>query len=247
MARLKLFAALLLCASQCHAQEGAFYSRRNALSFFADYSNSSSHILLGASGNRRLADLGIGYSRRLVHTHVLDWNYDLELHPLRVLEDPTETVKLTLVNGVPTTSEPGQRIPLLRSCISQMFTVTLPTSPPLSDTGTVTCGTRWTYAGGVSPLGQRINFLPRRRLQPFIVGNGGFMASNRDVPVAYTSRFNFTFEFGAGLMWFPDRSRSRLTSWSLDYRYHHFSNDYIGVTNPGVDSQLFRLSYAFGR
>jgi hypothetical protein len=67
--------------------------------------------------------------------------------------------------------------------------------------------------------------------------------ATRDVPVDDATRFNFTFEFGAGIEFFRDRHQS----WSIDYRIHHLSNAYIGTYNPGVDNQIFRVTYSLGR
>ncbi len=105
------------------------------------------------------------------------------------------------------------------------------------------CSTRWTYAGGLSPLGQRINFAPHQRLQPFLTGNAGLLAATRDIPAVNSSAFNFTFELGAGIELFQNHRRS----WSAVYLLHHLSNAYIGNFNPGVDSQVLALTYTFGR
>jgi len=56
------------------AQDTAPYSHRQSLSLFTEYSNTSSHIILGVSQNRRLAALGAAYSLRLLHTRYLDWH-----------------------------------------------------------------------------------------------------------------------------------------------------------------------------
>jgi Lipid A 3-O-deacylase (PagL) len=213
------------------------YSRRHTLSLFAEYSNNSSHIILGVSRDRRLAALGLTYSRRLLHTHYADWHYDLELRPLAFIEDPTSEINITTLGTV-------QNGPILRACTSGTYQV--PADPVFGFPGytyTRNCGTRWTYAGGLSPLGQRINLTPRHRLQPFLVCNGGFLVSTRDLPSNNSSRFNFTFEFGGGLQLFSDHRHS----WAAEYRLHHLSNDYTGNNNPGIDSQVLKLTYAFGR
>lgn len=103
-------------------------------------------------------------------------------------------------------------------------------------------GRRWTYAGGLSPLGLQFHFFNRYRWQPELTGQAGFMVSPRDLPVFNSSQFNFTFQFGAGLEhYFADRR-----SVMLEYRYHHFSNNYTGTYNPGTDSGIFKATYWFG-
>jgi hypothetical protein len=237
--------ALALSCALAHGQPPAdnSYSFRNSLSISVGYSNNSSHIILGRAYNRRLAELDATYSRRLLHTHSFDWYYDLELRPLTVLQDPvsTTTVTIQFTGQQPLGPFLAQNGPIESRCQSATITNPNGSFPGQTVTETQTCGTRWTYAGGLSPLGQRINFAPARRLQPFAFFNGGFLVSPRDIPVFNSSRFNFTFDFGAGLQFFQTHHRA----WSLDYRVHHLSNAYIGYQNPGVDSQIVGLTYSF--
>lgn len=237
-----LLAALLFVSgtSFSQSQDVSPYSPRQAVSAFMEYSNTSSHILLGASQNRRFAAFGLGYSLRLFHTRHVDWYYAPEVLPVIFLEDPVATDAIDLT-GIGSFRQSG---PTVSPCRAENFTVpTEPTNGPAEVIFNRTCSSRWTYAGGLSPLGQRFNFRPRSRLQPFVIGNAGFLVATRDVPVNDSSRFNFTFEFGAGVEFFRDHHRS----WSIDYRLHHLSNDYTGTYNPGVDNQIFRLTYKLGR
>ena len=94
------------------------------------------------------------------------------------------------------------------------------------------CSYPWTYGGGVSPLGQKVNFLTRSRVQPYMTANAGFVAFAKTVPADDATMFNFTFEFGGGVEWNTSAGRA----WSLDYRYHHISNAGRGMSNPGVDN-----------
>ena len=209
----------------------------------AEYSNTSSHIILGASNNRRLTGLDLTLSTRLKQNRILTWSYDLELRPVEFLQDPVSTTTITLQPpNAPTLGPfPLQNGPIQGAC--QSFV--LPNPPGLASdiplTETRTCATRWTYAGGLSPLGQRFNFRPAHRLQPYALLNAGFLVSPRDIPSNNSSRFNFTFAFGAGFQ----IAGTPTHAWSLDYRLHHLSNRALGNTNPGVDSQLLRLSYTF--
>jgi hypothetical protein len=51
----------------------------------------------------------------------------------------------------------------------------------------------------MSPIGFQWNFLPRHKLQPLVLGHGGYMYSTQPVPVPNAGSFNFTFDFGVGL------------------------------------------------
>lgn len=64
------------------------YSRRNTLTALAEYSNDSSHIILGSTPNRKLAALGAQYERRLVANPHLTWSYVAELRPFLLSSDP---------------------------------------------------------------------------------------------------------------------------------------------------------------
>lgn len=241
MKQFRLLAALLVAfgVAPLRAQDLPTYSFRQSFSTFAEYSNTSSHIILGASQNRRFVALGLTFSQRLLHSHYVDWHYAPEILPFALIQDPVATQTFVSSN-----SSFSQTAPTGVACKPAVDTV--PADPATGFPGytfTQTCSTRWTYAGGISPLGQRINFAPRSRLQPFVVGNAGFLVSPRDIPVNDSSRFNFTFEFGGGLEFFRDHHHS----WSAEYRIHHLSNDYTGYYNPGVDSQIVRLTYSLSR
>jgi hypothetical protein len=243
-----LLLACLAGACTLNAQDTESYSHRSALSIFAEYSNTSSHIILGVAENRRLIALGGTYSRRLLRTRYMDWHYDLDVRPLTLFQEPTQNINVVFASSSPTYAPQNFSGPVQRSCASSVINVPVtPPSPPFPGfpayTSTTVCGTRWTYAGGVSPLGQRLNFAPRHRLQPFVLGNAGFMAGTHDFPSANSASFNFTFEFGGGVEFFQSQRRS----WAVDYRIHHLSNAYRGETNPGIDNQIVKLTYTFGR
>ena len=94
-----------------------------------------------------------------------------------------------------------------------------------------------------SPLGFQWNFRPRHRLQPVVIGHGGYIYSTHAIPIDYAGSFNFTFDLGAGVEFY------RLNSQSIrvDYRYHHISNHETANTNPGIDNGVLQVTYAFGR
>jgi len=249
-------AALLLQtrvqAQSVRANPETVYGRRNTLSLFADYSNDSSHIIIGQEENRKIAGLGVGYSLRLAHKRYFDFSYEAELRPLTMLRDPvvsgTNTVVVfgspTVIVGLPV-GGPFSGPTRNDDCVSgtSSFDGLTQNGVLYTEVTTQQCGKRWTYLGGISPLGLRFGFAKRQRVQPFLVANGGFLASAHDEPVNNSARFNFTFEVGGGVELFHDRQHS----FALDFRMRHMSNGYRGFYNPGIDNGVFRASYRFGR
>ena len=100
-----------------------------------------------------------------------------------------------------------------------------------------------TATQGGSPIGFRINLLPRRPLQLTFSSNGGYMFATKPIPIPDAGSFNFTFNFGGGLEYFYKPHRSV----RLEYLVQHYSNHYTAQDNPGVDSGFVRLGWAFGR
>jgi hypothetical protein len=97
------------------------------------------------------------------------------------------------------------------------------------------------YGAGVSPIGLQMNLRRGCVLQPYVNGTAGVLYFTDDVPVANSSHFNFTFGFGAGFeIWYRENQ-----SIILGYKYQHISNGYTAPRNPGVDSNLFYVGYAW--
>src|SRR5580704_13223550 len=97
-------AALLLqtCAHAQGVKPETEYGRRNTFSVFADYSNDSSHIIIGQEENRKIGGVGVGYSLRLAHKELFDFSYEAELRPLTMLRDPVvEGNSTVLIFGSP--------------------------------------------------------------------------------------------------------------------------------------------------
>lgn len=249
---------LLVLLVACVAAQAQEYSHARAWNVWASYSNDSSHIYIGQEANRKIASLGAGYGWRLAHEKNFDFMWEVEVRPVNFIRDPyVKGVSVVETSGLSTVTSglpyDGPFEGPTRSNCASGTTVTTGTfvtgTPPPGGTGayrqtvTQTCSKRWTYAGGFSPLGLRFNFAKRHRLQPFAVGNAGILVTPHDEPVNFSNRINFTFEFGAGFEWFDDPRHS----WTVDYRVHHFSNANSGFYNPGIDSQMVRLGYRFGK
>ncbi len=97
------------------------------------------------------------------------------------------------------------------------------------------------YGAGVSPVGLQMNFQRGNVLQPYVNITAGVLYFTDNVPVADSSNFNFTFGFGAGVeIWCLENQ-----SVVLGYKYQHISNGYTAPQNPGVDSNLFYIGYAW--
>lgn len=245
-----ILSSVLLIVTNTSAQSTApqteVYTRRNTFTLVAEYSNDSSHILLGVTPNRKFTALGAQYERRLLHRHNIAWSYAAELRPLVFESDPlasgTETFMGT-AGGKPINDTYAFGPYATLKCTPGTTVYTGPGSDPFVTTTNTTCGRQWSYAQGVSPLGTRVNLRTHHRLQPTVSGFGGYLFSTHPIPLAYAGSFNFTFEIGAGLELF----RSTHRSLRVEYNIQHFSNHFTANQNPGVDNGLFKLTYAFGR
>lgn len=219
------------------------YSRVNTFGFSFGYSNDSSEILLGASQNRKLLNIGALYSRRLFQNRVVNWQYTAEVLPVALESDPVAYIATTLVS--PTTVKfPSQSETLVGACKDESGSYTIDAQGVTYKYDfTQTCGRRWTIGEGMSPVGFQWNFRPRHKLQPLLIGHGGYMYSTQPIPIQEAGSFNFTFDVGAGF----ELYRTRTKSIRVDYRYHHISDHFTTLANPGIDNQLVTVAYSFGR
>jgi Lipid A 3-O-deacylase (PagL) len=233
------------------AQDTGEFSRKNTWTVFAENSNTSSHILMGSARERRLVDLGFGYSRRVVRFWGSDLSYQVELRPVVFESDP-----LTIDHFSQTITFPGQPPFTATGVSSQVnngkcqpasssFTIVPidPTQPTFTDQDNFTCGRQWTFGQAFSPLGFKYSMRTRHRVQPYIVGTLGYMYTSRPVPLAEAEAFNFLFNFGPGV----EVYRSGKRSISVAYLYSHFSNRDTAEANPGTDNMMLKVSYNFGR
>ncbi len=220
-----------------------YFARKNNFSVFGAYSNDSSHILLGDADNRKLLEIGLGYNRRLFVNRLVNWQYSGEILPVALESDPVLNIVITQTSPIAITYsetelQPGPCIPG-----SQTFSETLGGEIVYSGTETTTCGRRWTIGEAISPVGMQWNFRPRKKMQPFFSGHGGYMYSTQPIPVTAAGSFNFTFDLGAGV----ELYRSKTRSIRAEYRYHHISNHETATENPGIDNGLLQVTYSFGR
>jgi len=202
-------------------------------------------MLLGYAENRKLVEFGASYNRRLLMDGVVNWQYSLELLPVALESDPVgieiqNQIKPTVATAV---FDFGAQFVTCAE-ITVPYSFTGDNNVMYSGTMTYKCnGRRWTIGEAISPIGMQWNFLPRNKIQPFFVGHGGYIYSTQPIPIIEAGSFNFTFDLGAGLeIW-----RTRHKSIRVEYRYHHISNHSTAEENPGIDSGLFQVTYAFGR
>ncbi|MBB6145437.1 hypothetical protein HNQ77_003398 [Silvibacterium bohemicum] len=236
---------LLWFAAGAFAQTAAppvIYSRLNSFGFFGEYSNDSSHILIGVAENRKLLDFGGTYSRRVLLNRIVDGQYMAELRPVMLESDPVYHVVLT--STLPPGFSAVENLTYGQHCAPGSFTFSgTSQGTPYSETETITCGRRWIFGEGFSPLGFKWNFRPRHRIQPVFTTLAGYMFTTEPIPVSTAGSWNFTFEFGAGFEFY----RSATRSIRAEYRFHHISNAYTADSNPGIDNGMFQVTYAFGR
>jgi opacity protein-like surface antigen len=228
--------------SQAAAPITPYYSRANSFGIFAAYSNDSSHMIMGVAENRKLLSFGASYSRRIWQGRVVNWQYDGEILPVALESDPVIQEATTYTSPVQekltATGEPVSTCHAASGSFSQSVGGIV-----YAGTYSDSCSRRWTIGEGISPVGFQWNFMPKRRVQPILMGHGGYMYSTQAIPVDGSGSFNFTFDFGAGVEWF----RANRHSWRAEYRYHHISNHDTANVNPGIDNGVFQLSYVFGR
>jgi hypothetical protein len=98
------------------------------------------------------------------------------------------------------------------------------------------------YGFGVMPVGLFAEFAKRRCWHPIAEINGGVVASTEPIPVKgiNATGLNFLFNFGGGIRWRVNR-KSALTA---GYRFLHISNANTTDFNPGLDNNVFYISYS---
>lgn len=99
------------------------------------------------------------------------------------------------------------------------------------------------YSAGVSPLGLQMNFLPRKKVQPFFDASGGLLVFNKAIPNDFGKQFNFTAHVGGGVEFRLKKGRA----FTVGYKYFHISNGNRGLVNPGIDNNLIYAGYSFSK
>jgi opacity protein-like surface antigen len=247
----KIGAFVLLALTACvagRAQDIGSYSNRKVYSGFVEYSNDSSHMLLGYAEGRKITAFGASFQRRMFLRDGVTGSWLAEVRPYMRETDPTMKgfslffPQQPAYSGVVNFASP---VPVDQPVSSKPQSVVLVTQNQVyPGTATYIGGTRTTYVAAFSPIGYKVSLLPHHRFQPFFTGLTGFAVSPRDIPVFNSSSFNYTFEFGAGVEIYQSHTRSC----QLEYRYHHLASAaFNSNVNPGVDSGVMKVTYSFGR
>jgi Lipid A 3-O-deacylase (PagL) len=117
---------------------------------------------------------------------------------------------------------------------------------PSGDRRRVNSSDREPVAGfAIAPIAVEGRLAFNRVWQGFIASSVGCVWFTREVPILEARRFNCTMEIGGGVQW---RYRRR-TSLRLGYKFHHLSNAYTALANPGIDAAVFLagIEQAVGR
>ena len=97
-----------------------------------------------------------------------------------------------------------------------------------------------TYGAAIHPAGFRFVFMPKQRLKPFVQTSAGFIFTRKPIPVPESPIYNFSGDFGGGLMYSLDKHHTV----NFGYRYFHISNMNIGEINPGYNANVFYIAYS---
>jgi hypothetical protein len=96
------------------------------------------------------------------------------------------------------------------------------------------------FGAGFSPEGFQLDYLPRRKAQPFLSNDGGFIYYADRVLSPQGSQWMYTIDFGAGVNLFV-RAHDAVT---VGFRYQHLSNANISVHNPGTDAETLYVGFS---
>jgi hypothetical protein len=98
---------------------------------------------------------------------------------------------------------------------------------------------RETYGFGASPLGIELDWLPRKKFQPFFGVEGGFLRFDRNALDFLGAKFNFTIDGRGGVRIALPHEKSI----SVAYAFEHMSNAYLARSNPGLDAHMISVTY----
>jgi hypothetical protein len=95
------------------------------------------------------------------------------------------------------------------------------------------------YAFGFSPFGIEVAVPIAGRVSAYGTTTGGLLLFTRSFPVRFAQQANFFMEYGGGLM-----IRTGASQWiQAGYKFHHLSNAYRAIVNPGLDANVFYVGY----
>lgn len=111
----------------------------------------------------------------------------------------------------------------------------------LDDEGLVP-GSDNAYAWAVSPFAVEVAVPFGSRIAIYGAAAGGLIFFSRPFPVPEAKKSNFTVEYGGGLL-----VRTGRKTWlQAGYKYHHLSNAYRELVNPGIDAHVGYVGFWIG-
>jgi hypothetical protein len=109
------------------------------------------------------------------------------------------------------------------------------------DSVALTTERRTVLGAAILPVGERMIFNPRFKLQVAIYANGGFAYFTRRILSEGASRFNIALQFGLNFQYPLTANSSVITGYAIN----HLSNGDIHFKNPGLDTNLVYVQYLF--
>jgi hypothetical protein len=96
---------------------------------------------------------------------------------------------------------------------------------------------------GVAPVGLRLNVAPTRAVFPYFAVSTGAAYTTEKIPfqVPGGTNLNFLFQLGGGVRWRISPHQDLLFGFS----WWHMSNGRLAAVNPGMDANLWSLTYLF--
>ena len=149
-----------------HAADERYYAPLNSAGAFVEYSNSSSHIILGDDRQRKFAGLALAYQRRISARRWMVWDYSAEIRPLLFESDPTldgQRITLTIDGKSKVYEERSpQQFPIenVKLYPDRTFSGTTLEGDSFTEVFHNELGRRWTYSPGVTPLCFSVHLLP---------------------------------------------------------------------------------------
>jgi hypothetical protein len=226
------FSVVLSCYGQDRELSG-----RDGLGVIATLAPKSTPGLLGESEDRRIWTAGAKVQRRLLSDRNVRLSYEAGIMPLFEESDPVLVGEIVPIGTPSVTYFSAPYRPITAD--GTPLGVLLPGGPVLPVYG----ARERTFGFAATPLGVRLNLLNRFPVQPSLACDLGFVYSSRDVPIDYSSQFNFTVTVGPGVEIFTSSHNSVL----LEYMFQHMSNGGLGQNNPAVDSYTIRVSLSHYR
>ena len=110
---------------------------------------------------------------------------------------------------------------------------------PTSTTAQSQGGDGPVWGVALAPLGLEGQVRVLRRLRFYAAGGVGIAQFTRPIPVVNSRAFNYTAEYGGGMLW-----EYRCGRWlQAGFKFHHLSNLHTAPENPGLDANLLYVGW----